>query len=246
MLHFLTELLGVLSDFLDIRETSVTVLRGIVPLMVIGWFLGVHPAKVSPEYKERLLKGAVWVLVGLILFLQAVEIGFGPVGVQLGKSLALMGSGWGLVPVGLLLGLAVGLAEPSVHVLGNQVEEATDGAVPKRLLVGLLAVGIALAVMLGMIRLLCGFSILWIVIPGYALIIIAGFFCSRMFASIAYDSSTVVTGPMLVTFLMAVTMGGADALDGRDRMTHGFGFVATVAMIPILVVMITGCLKRKS
>ena len=61
-----------------------------------------------------------------------------------------------------------------------------------------------------------------------------------MFASIAYDASTVVTGPVLVAFLMIVTMGAADALEDRDPLMDGFGFVAIVAMMPILVVMAMG------
>ncbi len=235
---------GLILDFLCMGGTAVTVLRGIVPLMVIGWFVGVRPSKVPSEYKTRLLKGTIWTVIGLILVLQAVEAGFQPVAEQLGKTLAGIWHGWALVPAALLLGLAVGLAEPSVHVLGNQVEDVTDGAIPKRLLLTLLASGVALAAALGMVRLVCGLSILWIVIPGYLLIIALSFFCSRTFASIAYDASTVVTGPMLVTFLLVVAMGAADALEERDRMGHGFGFVAIVAMVPILVVMAMGALTE--
>ena len=232
--------LKMLRDFSNIGVTTFTVLRGIVPLMIIGWFVGVRPSRVSSEYKIRLLKGTVWTLIGLIVFLQAVEVGFQPIAEQLGRALAGIWHGWALVPAGLLLGLAVGLAEPSVHVLSNQVEEVTDGAIPKRLLLTLMAGGVALAAALGMTRLVCGMSILWIVIPGYLTIIALSFLCSRTFASIAYDSSTVVTGPMLVTFLLVVAMGAADAIEGRDRMSHGFGFVAIVAMVPILVVMAMG------
>jgi len=231
---------GMILHFLNMQSTAVTVLRGMGPLLLLGWFIGVRPSKVSSEYKIRLLKGTIWTLIGLIVFLQAVETGFQPIAEQLGKTLAGIWNGWALVPAALLLGLAVGLAEPSVHVLGNQVEEVTDGAIPKRLLLTLLATGVALAAALGMVRLVCGLSILWFVIPGYVLIILLSCFCTKTFASIAYDASTVVTGPMLVTFLLVVAMGGADAIEGRDRMTYGFGFVAIVAMVPILVVMAMG------
>jgi len=233
-------LLGVILAFASMGGTTITVLRGMVPLLVIGWFVGVTPSKVSPEYKTRLLKGTIWVLFGLILFLQAVEVGFQPIAERLGSVLAGIWSGWALVPAGLLLGLSVGLAEPSVHVLCHQVEEVTDGAIPKRLLLALLASGVAVASAIGMARLVCGLSILWVVIPGYLVIITLSFFCSKTFASIAYDASTVVTGPVLVAFLLVVTMGAADALPGRNRLTDGFGFVAIVAMVPILVVMAMG------
>jgi len=208
-------------------------------LMIIGWFVGVVPSKVSSEYKNRLLKGAFWVLLGLILFLQAVNVGFQPIAQQLGEKLAGIWWGWALVPTGLMLGLSVGLAEPSVHVLCNQVEEVTDGAIPKRLLLALLAGGVAIAAAIGMAKLVLGLSILWIVIPGYLVMIALSCFCSKTFASIAYDASTVVTGPVLVAFLMIVVASAAESL-GRDPLTDGFGFVAIVAMVPVLIVMAVG------
>ena len=232
-----------LYDFGRVGETAVGVLRGLVPLMLIGWFVGVVPSKVSPEYKIRLLKGTVWTLFGLILFLQAVNVGFEPIATQLGIALAIIWNGWALVPAGLVLGLSVGLAEPSVHVLCNQVEEVTDGAIPKRLLLALLAGGVALAGAIGMVKLVLGLSVLWIVIPGYTVIIALSYFCSKTFASIAYDASTVVTGPVLVAFLMIVVANAAEPL-GRDPLIDGFGFVAIVAMVPILVVMATGAITE--
>jgi len=230
--------------FAKIGETTIGVLKGLVPLLLIGWFVGVVPSKVSSEYKARLLKGAFWSLLGLIIFLQAVNVGFAPVATQLGGTLAGIWSGWALVPAGLLLGLSVGLAEPSVHVLCKQVEEVTDGAIPGRLLLTLMASGVALAGAIGMTKLVLGLSILWIVIPGYIAIITLSYFCSKMFASIAYDASTVVTGPVLVAFLMIVVANAAEPL-GRNPLLDGFGFVAVVAMVPILVVMTMGAIVEQ-
>ena len=231
-------------DFTRVGETTIGVLKGLVPLLLIGWFVGVVPSKVSSEYKIRLLKGAFWALLGLILFLQAVNVGFAPVATQLGSTLAGLWSGWALVPAGLLLGLSVGLAEPSVHVLCKQVEEVTDGAIPGKLLLILMASGVALAGAIGMTKLVLGLSILWIVIPGYIMIVALSYFCSKMFASIAYDASTVVTGPVLVAFLMIVVANAAEPL-GRNPLLDGFGFVAIVAMVPILVVMAMGAVVEQ-
>jgi hypothetical protein len=104
-----------------------------------------------------------------------------------------------------------------------------------------MAGGVAIAGAIGMTKLVLGFSILWIVIPGYVVIVALSYFSSKMFASIAYDASTVVTGPVLVAFLMLVVSNAAEPL-GRDPLMDGFGFVATVAMVPILVVMATGAM----
>jgi hypothetical protein len=231
--------ISIFSDFTSMGGTALGVLQGLIPLILIGWIIGVLPSKLPREYKVRLLKGAFWTFVGLVLFLQAVNVGFAPVALQLGTELSGIWLGWALVPAGFLLGLSVGLAEPSVHVLCKQVEEVTDGAVPRRLLLILMASGVALAGAIGMTKLVLGFSILWIMIPGYIIIIALSCFCSRMFASIAYDAATVVTGPVLVAFLMIVVANAAEPL-GRDPLMDGFGFVATVAMMPVLVVMSMG------
>ncbi len=243
------ELGALLLEFLDMRSTALNVARGVAPLVLVAWLFSLLPwnrrrAPLPPEFFTRALRGAVLVFVGLTLFLQGVVTGFLPVGALLGSTLAKTGDGSLLALVGLFLGLAVCAAEPAVSVLGHQVEEATSGVVPRRLLIIVLCVGVSLATAIGMARLLWGWHILWIVLPGYALIIALSRFCSPMFTGIAYDSSTVVTGPMVSTFLIAVALGAAEALDNRNPMLDGFGLVAVVAMVPILAVMIVGCLHQ--
>ncbi len=237
---------AMLLDFVDMRATALQVLRGVLPLLALGWLFTIMPwnrkaAPTPPRFFMRFLRGGVFVFLGLTLFLQGVQQGFLPVGHLLGVFLAGTAKGLPLVPVGLLLGFAICAAEPAVSVLADQVDEATGGAVPRNLIIVALCVGVACATALGMARLIFGWPILWLVLPGYAAIIALSRFCSPTFAGIAYDSSTVVTGPMVSTFLMAVALGAAQTMDNRDPMLDGFGLVALVAMIPIIAVMTIGC-----
>ena len=241
--------LELLLSFLDMRSIAVEVARGLAPLLLVGWLFSTLPwvrrhSPVGPGFFKRLVSGGFLVFLGLTLFLQGINMGFLPVGQVLGTTLTGIWEGTSLIPFGLFLGLAICAAEPAVSVLGHQVEEATGGAIPRRLLVGTLCSGVSLATALGMARLLYGWPILWIVVPGYGLAIVLSRFCSASFASIAYDSSTVVTGPMVSTFLMAVALGAAHALDNRDPMLDGFGLVAIVAMVPVVAVMLLGCTHR--
>ncbi len=243
-------------EFLDMRLVALDVARGLAPLLAAGWIFSLLPwnrrhSPVGPGFFPRLLRGGALVFVGLTLFLQGVNLGFLPVGHALGVTLTGIWEGAALIPFGLFLGLAVCMAEPAVSVLGAQVEEATQGTLPRRLLIGALCVGVSLATALGMARLLYGWPILWIVAPGYALVILLSRFCTPSFTAIAYDSSTVVTGPMVSTFLMAVALGAAGSLAHRDPMLDGFGLVAVVAMVPVIAVMLLGCVhallqKRRS
>ncbi len=237
----------VLLSFLDMRGTALAVAGGLFPLVGAAWLFTRLPwnrrrLPTVPGEFAKILRGAALVFVGLTLFLRGVGAGFEPVGRTLGASLAGLWGGLGLVPFGFFLGLALCLAEPAVSVLGDQVEKATSGSIPKRLLVGALCAGVAMAGALGFARLLWGVPILWIVAPGYALAIAASRFCTSEFVPIAYDSSTVVTGPMVAGFLLAVALGAADVLEHANPLIDGFGLVAATAMLPVIVVMLLGCL----
>ncbi len=238
------------AEFLDLRGVAVEVVRGLLPLLAAGWLFSLLPwnrrrAPTGPGFFARLLRGGALVFVGLTLFLHGINLGFLPVGRELGTLLSHTWEGAALIPFGLLMGLAVCVAEPAVSVLAGQVAYATSGALPRRLLIGALCTGVALATALGMARLLHGWPILWIVAPGYGVAIVLSRWCTASFVGIAYDASTVVTGPMVSAFLMSVALGAAESLEHRDPMLDGFGLVAVVAMVPVISVMLLGCLHSR-
>ncbi|MGI8540861.1 MAG: DUF1538 domain-containing protein, partial [Rubrobacteraceae bacterium] len=169
---------------------------------------------------------------------------FLPFGEFAGRVLSELSYNWILIPVGFVLGFASIIAEPAVRVLNYEVEKLYTGSIRGTPILITLAFGVGFAVALAMARILYGLPLWWIVVPGYLLVFVLARFSSDTFTSIAFDSGGVATGPMTVTFILALAVGAATGLEGRDPAVEGFGLVALVALAPILSVLILGIIYR--
>lgn len=198
---------------------------------------------VTRSYRKRQLLrmgiGLVYTIVGLILFLTGVNVGFAPVGTLLGEGMGASSLRWLLVPVGVVIGYYLVKAEPAVQVLNQQVEDATGGTVSRGMMNLALSVGVACAVALSMVRVLTGINIYWVIIPGYVLALLFSRRVPQVFVGIAFDSGGVASGPMTSTFLLPLAMGACTALGG-NVVTDAFGIVALVALAPLIAIQIMG------
>ena len=186
-----------------------------------------------------MIVGFLYTYLGLVLFLTGVNVGFMPVGNFLGQSIASLECSWVLIPIAMVIGYFIVAAEPAVHILNRQVEEITAGSIPASAMNLALSLGVAVSLALAMIRVLTGISIMWFLLPGYALSLILSFVVPKIFTSIAFDSGGVASGPMTATFLLPFAMGACDALGG-NVVTDAFGVVAMVAMTPLVTIQLLG------
>ncbi len=191
----------------------------------------------------KIFVGLGFTYVGLVLFLTGANVGFMPIGQHIGESLAGGKVSWLLIPIGMLIGYFIVSAEPAVHVLKQQVETITEGGISGRSLGISLALGVAVSVGISMIRVLTGISILWFLIPGYALALIISLFVPPIFTSVAFDAGGVASGPLTATFLLPLATGACAARGGVIS-TDAFGIVAMVAMTPLLTIQILGLISR--
>ena len=113
------------------------------------------------------------------------------------------------------------------------------GAIPGKTIKASLSVAIALAMAFSMLRVVTGISLLWFIVPGYALALILSFFVPDIYTAIAFDSGGVASGPMTATFMLQFMMGTSIALGG-DVLCDAFGVVALVAMMPLLSIQAVG------
>ena len=198
---------------------------------------------VSLRLSLRTLKkigvGLVYTYAGLVLFLTGANVGFMPAGNYLGQVMASLEARWIIVPVGMVIGYFIVKAEPAVYVLNRQVEEITDGAIPSSAMGASLSIGVAASIGLAMVRVLTGVSILWFLIPGYAIAIVLSFFVPKIFTAIAFDSGGVASGPMTAAFLLPFAQGACAAVGG-NIVTDAFGVVAMVAMTPLIAIQVLG------
>ena len=188
----------------------------------------------------RIGVGILYTLLGLVMFLTAVTVGFMPVGYRIGSDLASFNSSW-LVGIGFLLGLVVVLAEPAIHVLKGQVEDVTNGTVSKSAMMLALSIGVGLSIGLSMLRIILGFSVLYYLIPGYFVSLALSFFVPRLYTAIAFDSGGVASGPLTSSFILPLAVGACVSLHGAPAvMENAFGIVAMVAMTPLITIQIMG------
>lgn len=216
-------------------------------LPILAFFLAFQILKLRLDKNQmiRICVGLFYTLLGLLLFLTGVNIGFMPVGNYLGQQLGAFHQNWIVIPIGAIIGYFIVAAEPAVHVLNKQVYEMTSGAIPKKALSTSLSIGVAISVSLAMIRIILGIPILYILIPFYLLAAVLTFFVPPIFTAIAFDSGGVASGPMTATFLLPFAMGVCQALGG-DLATDAFGVVAMVAMTPLITIQILGLFIRNS
>ena len=224
---------------IELPQYAKEVVISIVP--VAGVFLIFQLFTRSYHIKQvlRMVIGFVYTILGLVLFLTGVNVGFAPVGNFLGSGLAGSSYKWLLVPIGVVIGYYIVKAEPAVQVLNKQVEDLTSGTISRKMMNTALSAGVACAVALSMVRVLTGVNIYWIIIPGYIISLVLSRIVPPVFVGIAFDSGGVASGPMTSTFLLPLAMGSCTAVGG-NVVTDAFGVVALVAMAPLIAIQIMG------
>ena len=226
--------------FITLPHEVLNVAMALLPIVVFFLIFQVTALHLRKVPFLRIVMGLAITLVGLVLFLTGANVGFQSLGVELGASIAGMGP-WRflLIPISILMGWYIIQAEPAVHVLNKQVEELSAGAISESAMHYALAIAVASANGLAMLRVLTGVSIMWIIIPGYLIALALTLVVPPTFTAIAFDSGGVASGPLTATFMLPFAMGACQALGG-NIMLDAFGLVAMVAMMPLITVQIMG------
>ena len=215
-------------------------LIALLPLTAFFFFLNAIHFKAPKREIARIIKGLIYTLLGLTVFLTGVYAGFLDMGQIIGRAIA-QSQQWLLPVVGFFIGMIVVLVEPAVIVLGQQIEETTGGRIPGKIIKITLSIGVALAVMLSMLRIMIPSLKLWhFLLPGFLTAIILSFRSDPVFVGIAYDAGGVASGPMTATFVLAFAQGAAAIVPTANVLVDGFGIIAMVAMSPVLSLMIVG------
>lgn len=239
--------------------------RALLPLLIMAIAFQIFLIKLPPFQVIRMVRGLVLSFIGLVLFLVGAQGGFMPTGEKLGEILgefAISGDKFlriyneagvittsldipGIVEVifllviGCIFGAVVVSAEPAVWVLTDQVENISGGTIKRKVMLVALSSGVALSIGISMARVLFGFSLWYILIPGYAISLILTFFCPKLFMGIAFDSGGVASGPMTSTFILSFTLGASSASGGNPAI-DAFGVISLVAMTPLIAIQVLG------
>jgi uncharacterized membrane protein (DUF485 family) len=135
-----------------------------------------------------------------------------------------------------LLGFGATLAEPALNALGSTVQDLTNGAFKKSMLMYSVAGGVAFGIALGVGKIVFGFDLATVLIPLYILAVVLTHFSTEEFVNVAWDSAGVTTGPVTVPLVLAMGLGLGNAVSA----TEGFGILSMASICPILAVLLMG------
>jgi hypothetical protein len=228
----------------EIASTARSVAIAVVPLAVLFVVFQLFLLKLPRRQVVDILKGTGIAAIGLFLFLLGIGIGFLPFGWAMGEALGALDRTWLLVLAGVLLGFLTTWGEPAVRILAAQVEDASSGSIRGPLVLFAVCLGVAVWVGFGMLRIAYEIPLLYLVVPGYILVIVLMWFSDRDFVAIAVDAGGVATGPLANSFLLALALGVSTAMEGQNLVIHGLGFVALIALAPIISIMLLGFVVR--
>lgn len=215
-------------------------LRNLAPIIaVIGGFQ-LLVMRELPDGLGAILSGLVMVVVGLAFFLQGLELSIFPVAKNLSNEFARMGSLPLLIAFGFCLGFAAVVAEPALIAVAGQAADASGGHIDALTLRLLVATSVGAVIAIGVLRTLLGHTLHAYAIGGYALIAAATFFAPKEIIGLAYDSGGVTTNVITAPLIVSLGLGLAVSLRGRNPLMHGFGLLALVVMMPMLVLQLYG------
>ena len=225
--------------------------RDLLPIIVvIGFFQLVVLQRPIPNFGEIAI-GILFVVIGLTLFVQGLNMGLFPIGETMAYSFASNGSIFWLLCFAFSLGFGTTIAEPALiavakeaaivaaegRMIENSEQALASYANGLRITV---AVSVGIAIVVGVFRIVKGWPIQYLIVVGYVGVVIMTFFAPREIIGIAYDSGGVTTSTITVPLVTALGVGLASSIKGRNPMVDGFGLIAFASLTPMIFVMAYG------
>jgi hypothetical protein len=228
-------------------------LRDLAPIILVIAFFQVFVLQQPPDNVAGLLTGTLFVVLGLTFFIYGLEMGLFPIGESMAHAFARKGSIFWLLTFAFALGFGTTVAEPALIAVSDKASEvaaeagqiaATEEAM-ETYATGLrytVALSVGVAIVLGVLRILMNWSIHYMIMTGYIIVIIVTSFAPKEIIGIAYDSGGVTTSTITVPLVTALGIGLASSISGRNPMVDGFGLIAFASLLPIIFVLVYGIL----
>ena len=234
-------------------HTIANSVRDLTPIILVIAFFQIFVLKQPIPNVEEIIVGGFLVVLGLTFFIYGLEMGLFPLGESMAFAFARKGNVLWLLAFAFALGFGTTVAEPALIAVSKKAAqiaanggaiEATDLAI-KQYANGLkysVAFAVGLAAMIGVFRIIKGWSLPYIIIGGYVLVVIMTMLAPAEIIGIAYDSGGVTTSTITVPLMTALGVGLASSIKGRNPMSDGFGLIALASLTPIIFVMGYGML----
>jgi len=233
-----------------IATRLIDALRDLAPILVVIAFFQFVVLGEPIEEPLRILGGLLAVVVGLALFIQGLEISLFPLGQNMAGDFARKGVVAWLLLFAFALGFGTTVAEPALIAVAGEAARirAEAGLLDGQSAIAAYAMGlrytvalaVGLALVLGVFRILAGWPIQLLIIPGYLIIVVLTQFAPGDIIGIAYDAGGVTTSTITVPLVTALGIGLSTVIRGRNPMIDGFGLIAFASLFPIAFVLLYG------
>ena len=210
-------------------------IASVLPITIIVLLLCFTVAPIPNNMLVSFLMGAVLLIVGMAFFTLGADTAMTPIGTKVGSCITKSKKVWLIVFVSFLLGIIITISEPDLQVLANQVPN-----IPNAALIGAVALGVGVFLVIAMLRILFGISLNILLIGFYIVVFGLAMLVPKNFWAVAFDSGGVTTGPMTVPFIMALGVGVSAIRSDRHAGNDSFGLVALCSIGPILAVLVLG------
>ena len=241
------------GTLLKLFKSMLVSCRDLLPIVLVILFFQFAVLQQPLPNIGQLLLGISFVVLGLTFFIHGLEQGLFPIGESMAHAFAKKGSVAWLLFFAFALGFGTTVAEPALIAVASEAANvaangnmiASTEAAKESYANGLrltVAFSVGLAIVIGVLRILKGWPIQWIIIGGYALVVIMTMFAPKEIIGIAYDSGGVTTSTITVPLVTALGVGLASSIKGRNPMIDGFGLIAFASLTPIIFVMAFGML----
>ena len=226
-------------------------LRDLLPIVAVIAFFQLAVLLEPLPHLFSILIGLLLVVLGLTFFIFGLEMGLFPIGESMAQAFARKGSVFWLLTFSFCLGFGTTIAEPALTAVAAEAAEvaAEGGVIPNSLdemehyangLRFTVALSVGIAILLGVLRILKGWPIQYMIIGGYIGVVVLTAFAPENIIGIAYDSGGVTTSTITVPLVTALGVGLASAIKGRNPMIDGFGLIAFASLLPMMFVMVYG------
>ena len=239
------------SALFAFMRSMLSSLRDLAPIILVIGFFQLLVLQQPIDNIFSLLIGIVFVVMGLTFFIYGLEMGLFPIGEDMAHAFARKGSVLWLLLFAFALGFGTTVAEPALIAVSDEAAEvaadaghiATTEEAMESYATGLrftVALSVGCAIVLGVLRILMNWSIQYMIMGGYVIVIIVTSFAPKTIIGIAYDSGGVTTSTITVPLVTALGIGLASSIKGRNPMLDGFGLIAFASLLPIIFVLLYG------
>lgn len=221
----------------ELQSKLQEVSQSILPIIFYVVFCSLVFVPVDPVNIWRFLLGSFFLFIGLAIFLWGVDQSMTPIGIHMARHLASSKTKFFSLAFAFLLGFLITVAEPDLLILGQQIEEASAGAINARFFVILVSAGVGFLIALGALKILIGQPWRKLFTLAYLVIFALAIFASNEFIAFAFDASGATTGAITTPFILAISLG-LSKMKGGNIENDSFGLVGSMSAGPIMATLL--------